>query len=292
MRGRWPRGLPLSLAIAALAALLLALMIASLQAQMLFPAHAVGPAQPVPAAAEKLQLRTDGGDDLHGLHIPPAGRGQPPARPRVRRQCVERVGRRALSPRALSRRRTSSPSTIAAIGPRPAARRPRRCLPMRLWFTTSRSSGSTRGAQSRSASASAAASPPAWRPDGSSTGVILVTPFDSLKAVAASLFPWLPVGAFFAHEIDAAGRACAVSTVPIAIVAAEHDEIIPAGPDRTRCGARSEPGLRPDHRRRRAQRHLPAPRVRSGNARSACSKCLQERVNNPKSRKVVPLLFS
>lgn len=57
-------------------------------------------------------------------------------------------------------------------------------------------------------------------------GLILVTPFDSLKAVAESAFPWLPVGRFFVHEIDAAD-ALSTSKVPIAILAAERDTIIP-----------------------------------------------------------------
>jgi dienelactone hydrolase len=58
-------------------------------------------------------------------------------------------------------------------------------------------------------------------------GVILVTPFDSLKDVARSMFPWLPIGPFFEHEIDAAS-ALENSAVPVAIIAAERDEIIPA----------------------------------------------------------------
>ncbi|HEY0627944.1 MAG TPA: hypothetical protein VGD23_01310 [Sphingomicrobium sp.] len=35
-------------------------------------------------------------------------------------------------------------------------------------------------------------------------GLILVTPFDSLKAVAQEPYSWLPVGPFFEHEIAAA----------------------------------------------------------------------------------------
>lgn len=54
---------------------------------------------------------------------------------------------------------------------------------------------------------------------------ILVTPFDSLKAAAADIVPWLPVGLFFNHEIDAASFV-AGSDVPIAIVAAEYDTLI------------------------------------------------------------------
>jgi pimeloyl-ACP methyl ester carboxylesterase len=57
-------------------------------------------------------------------------------------------------------------------------------------------------------------------------GLILVTPFDSLKKVAGSLYPWLPVGLFFHHEIDAA-EALSGSKVPVAIIGAESDEIIP-----------------------------------------------------------------
>jgi pimeloyl-ACP methyl ester carboxylesterase len=58
-------------------------------------------------------------------------------------------------------------------------------------------------------------------------GLILVTPFDSLKAVAEGMFPWLPIGRFFDHEIDAAAAIGRVRA-PVAIVAAERDEIVPA----------------------------------------------------------------
>lgn len=58
-------------------------------------------------------------------------------------------------------------------------------------------------------------------------GLILVTPFDSLKAVAEAMYPWLPIGPIFRHEIDAA-TPLESSHVPVAIVAAAHDEIVPA----------------------------------------------------------------
>ena len=57
-------------------------------------------------------------------------------------------------------------------------------------------------------------------------GIILVTPFDSLKAVAESLYPWLPIGPFFRPEIDAA-RPLQQSHVRVAIIAAAKDEIVP-----------------------------------------------------------------
>lgn len=56
-------------------------------------------------------------------------------------------------------------------------------------------------------------------------GVILVTPFDSLKAVAQSMMPWLPIAPFFNHQIDAAAP-LSRADVPVAIIAAEHDEIV------------------------------------------------------------------
>lgn len=57
-------------------------------------------------------------------------------------------------------------------------------------------------------------------------GLILVTPFDSLEALAQSMFPWLPIGRFFEHQIDAA-EALERNPVPVAIIAAADDEIVP-----------------------------------------------------------------
>lgn len=56
-------------------------------------------------------------------------------------------------------------------------------------------------------------------------GLVLVTPFDSLRAVAQSIYPWLPIGPLFAHEIDAATPLGGKSP-PVAIIAAQKDEII------------------------------------------------------------------
>jgi pimeloyl-ACP methyl ester carboxylesterase len=58
-------------------------------------------------------------------------------------------------------------------------------------------------------------------------GLILVTPFDSLSKVAGDAFPWLPISLLFQHEIDAAG-ALVGSDIPVAIIAAEEDEVIPS----------------------------------------------------------------
>jgi pimeloyl-ACP methyl ester carboxylesterase len=71
-------------------------------------------------------------------------------------------------------------------------------------------------------------------------GAILVTPFDSLKAVAQSMYPWLPIGPFFEHEMDAAS-AIATVKAPIAVLAAERDEIVPT--ERTQALREKIPNL-------------------------------------------------
>lgn len=58
-------------------------------------------------------------------------------------------------------------------------------------------------------------------------GVILVTPFASLKAVAQAAVPWIPLGPFFGHEIDAAA-ALRKSKTKVAIIAGGRDDIVPA----------------------------------------------------------------
>ena len=196
---------------------------------MLFPAHAVGPAQPVPAAAEKLQLRTESGHELHGLHIPPAGKDS--------RLLVLGFGGNAWngSDVALFLHNLYPEAHVVAFhyrGYRPSTGSPSaKALladaPLVYDFAVERVKPGATVAVGFSIGSGIAASLAAHR---QLAGVILVTPFDSLKAVAATLFPWLPIGAFFAHEIDAAAALRGV-TAPVAIIAAEHDEIIP--PSRT-----------------------------------------------------------
>jgi pimeloyl-ACP methyl ester carboxylesterase len=57
-------------------------------------------------------------------------------------------------------------------------------------------------------------------------GLVLVTPFDSLEAVAAERFPWLPVRWLLRHNLPSSETLARVP-VPVAIVAAEHDGVVP-----------------------------------------------------------------
>lgn len=57
-------------------------------------------------------------------------------------------------------------------------------------------------------------------------GVLLITPWDTLAAVAGSHFPWLPVRLFLTDRYDNAGN---LKSFPrrIAVVGAERDDIVP-----------------------------------------------------------------
>jgi pimeloyl-ACP methyl ester carboxylesterase len=56
-------------------------------------------------------------------------------------------------------------------------------------------------------------------------GLILVTPFDSLSALAREHYPWAPVDLLLRHRMDVAA-AVAASATPLALIAAEQDTIV------------------------------------------------------------------
>ena len=195
------------------------------QSHLIFPTHAVPRAGALPKGAEKLSLKVAGGVTLAGVHFPPTGgsrdgtlilgfggnawNGQDVAaylHDLYPQADVVAFHYRGYAPSA------GSPSAEALLQDAPLIHdfavervRPKRVIAVGF------SIGS--GVAARLA---------AERPID---GAILVTPFDSLKAAAQSLYPWVPIGPFFQHEIDA-GEALARSDVPIAIVAGERDSII------------------------------------------------------------------
>jgi len=58
------------------------------------------------------------------------------------------------------------------------------------------------------------------------SGLVLVTPFDSLSTVAAWHFPWLPVSLLLRHHLDSV-RNLAGYHGPVAVILAEKDRTIP-----------------------------------------------------------------
>ena len=198
------------------------------QADLLFPVHAVPPAGPLPSGAERLQVETPDGSTLHGVHLAPI------APVSGKKTLLLGFGGNAWNAQVMAtylhdlfpaadvvafhyrgyRPSTGSPSSDALMADAPllldAAEK--RIQPDRT-IVAGFSIGSGVGAS--------------LARQRDVDGLILVTPFDSLKAVAQELYPWLPVGPFFAHEMAAADL-LADSKVPVAILAAERDEIIPA----------------------------------------------------------------
>lgn len=219
------RWLVLLLAILIPFAAVLLLMI-SIQTQLLFPTGAVPSAGPLPDNAERLRIEAAGGATLHGVHLRPEVQGAGP------RTLVIGFGGNAWNAQDAAeylqgvfpdahviafhyrgyRPSTGSPSAEALLKDAPiifdhAVRlvKPRQTVAV----------GFSIGSGVAASLASKA------------DALILVTSFDSLKAVAGELYPWLPVGPFFEHEIDTLDRLKG-SRIPVAMLSAEKDEIIPA----------------------------------------------------------------
>jgi len=57
-------------------------------------------------------------------------------------------------------------------------------------------------------------------------GVILVSPYDSVRALAQSIYPWLPVGLLLKHPFDSMSRAGSLAA-PLLCLVAENDNVIP-----------------------------------------------------------------
>lgn len=226
---RWP---VLLLAILVPVAALLLLMI-SMQTQLLFPTDAVPPAAPLPANGEHLQVRTAKGEILHGVHLQPSEAESGP------RKLIVGFGGNAWNAQEVAEMlqeifpeahvvafhyrgyppSTDSPSADALLAD----------APLVLGNAVERVRPERTVAVGFSIGSGVAASLA-----GKVDGLILVTPFDSLRSVAGELYPWLPLGPFFEHEIDAASH-LDNAPVPVAILAAEQDEIIsPARTDALR----------------------------------------------------------
>jgi pimeloyl-ACP methyl ester carboxylesterase len=219
------------------------------QTNLIFPTHAVASAGPLPRGSKELSLPTPDGARLAGIHIPPDDRQD-------ERTLILGFGGNAWNGQDVAeylhelfpdtdviafhyrgyRPSTGSPSADALIADAPlvhdfavAEVRPDRTI--LVGFSIGCGVASQLAVKRKV------------------DGLILVTPFDSLKSVAQSMVPWLPIGPFFGHEIDAAG-AIARTKSPVAIIAAERDEIVPA--ERTEMLRKRVPNLVFDRTVRRA----------------------------------------
>jgi len=210
------------------------------QSDIIFPAHAVAHAGPMPAGAERLSVDTADGETLVGTLIPAADRG-------ANRTLVLGFGGNAWNGQDVAEylHGLYPGADVAAFhyrGYRPSTGRPSADdliadAPLVYDAAVKKVRPKQIVAVGFSIGTGVAATLAGKRP---LAGLILVTPFDSLKAAAQSMYPWLPIGPFFQHEIDAAGAMAGVK-VPTAIIAAEHDEII--APSRTEALRPKVPNL-------------------------------------------------
>lgn len=196
------------------------------QTEMLFPTHAVPPAGPLLPGAERLEQEAADGNRLHGVHFKPSGirdgeetlilgfggnawNGQDVAE--YLHQVFPDAHVVAFHYRGYAPS-TGSPSAEALMADAPLVHdlavelvKPEKTVAVGF-----------------SIGSGVAASLASKR---DIDGMILVTPFDSLKMVAADLFPWLPVGPLFQHEL-ATAEALKEGDTPVAIIAGERDEIV------------------------------------------------------------------
>lgn len=216
------------IAVAALIGLLAALgMMTIFQDQLLFPTDAVPPAGPLPPDAEMLALRSSTGEELHGVYFPRAAGSPGPA------TLVLGFGGNAWNAQHVAEylHDIFPQAHVAAFhyrgyrpsGGRPSAEALLEDAPLVLEAAAKRAGAGQVIAVGFSIGSGVAAS---LSGQPLVEGLILVTPFDSLRAVAADLYPFFPVGAFFRHEIDAAAF-LEGKDVPVALIAAEKDNIIP-----------------------------------------------------------------
>ena len=210
------------------------------QSHLIFPVHAVPSAGPLPPGAELLSVPTTDGKLLKGIHIPADG-------PNKSRTLILGFGGNGWNGQDVAEYlhelypehdvvvfhyrgyapSTGEPSGEALIADAPliydaAVKRLKPAQVVAVGFSIGTGVAAQLSAKRKL------------------DGLILVTPFDSLKAVAESMYPWLPIGPFFSHEIDAASPLKG-SKVHVAIIAAARDEIVPT--ERTNALRRIVPKL-------------------------------------------------
>jgi hypothetical protein len=211
------------------------------QTSLIFPARMVQGAGPLPPGAERLTLDTPDGDRLHGVHIPPSvrrGEGRP--------VILGFAGNAWNAEDNAVFLRSVYPSDDVVVfhyrGYRPSTGTPGAAALLADAalihdFVSKRFVGRPVIAVGFSIGTGVAGHLASVRPVA---GAILVTPFDSLAAVARGHYPWLPVSLFLRHRMNPA-KDLRASRVPIAIIIAGRDTLIP--PERAEALAGAVPNL-------------------------------------------------
>jgi uncharacterized protein len=225
-------------AVLAVLYLIVVVLIALAQDWLLFPRWAMGNGgDPLPASAERLALGVASGEELVGIHLP--AKGRPPEEAAL----ILGFGGNAWDAEALAIYLHSvyPDRDIVAFhyrGYAPSTGHPsanallQDTLPIHDHVVANLATERI-VAVGLSIGAGPAAYLASQRPIA---GLILVTPFDSLEALAREHYPWAPVGLLLRHRMEIAD-ALAASSAPVALIAAERDTIVP--PHRTEPVRRS-----------------------------------------------------
>lgn len=196
------------------------------QDQLVFPTHAVWAAGPLPPGSKRVEIAAANGDRLLGVHISPRRQGAGSGT-----LIIGFAGNAWNSEDAAGTLHKLYPAADIIVfhyrGYRPSTGTPSaealiEDAPLVYDFAVSRVKADRNVAIGLSIGSGIAATLASKRP---LDGLILVTPFDSLKTVASDQYPYLPVGALFRHDIDAAA-ALKRSKVPTAIIAGADDALI------------------------------------------------------------------
>lgn len=211
---------------AMVALLAVPLLMVSLQTQLVFPVHAVGPEGPLPRGAVRISTPTTDGHTLHGIHIPAVSATRTP------RTLVLGFGGNGWNGADVAAQlHDSFPQAEVVVfhyrGYAPSTGRPSATAlladaPLVHDVAVERVKPEGVIVVGFSIGSAVAASLARRRP---LDGLILVTPFDSLKKAASDLYPWLPVATFFEHELDTAAY-LKEAQVPVAMISGERDTLI------------------------------------------------------------------
>jgi pimeloyl-ACP methyl ester carboxylesterase len=230
----WFLLIPAALYLAVLATLFFA------QTALIFPVGHIAPPGPLPASAEPLEMAAASGERLRGIHIPPA-------RPGPARALVLGFGGNAADADATAALLhdlfpEADVATFHYRGYPPSQGRPGAAALqadalVACDFLRDRLHPARMIVAGFSVGSGVAAWLAAHRPVD---GLILVTPFDSLAAVASSHYPWVPVRLLLRHNMEPAADLRA-TRVPVAIIAGGRDMLVP--PARTEALRRALPHL-------------------------------------------------
>ena len=198
------------------------------QTRMLFPTTMAAAGAPLlPPSAARLEVETPDGERLHGVHIAPT---QAPSGDRL---VVLGFGGNAWNAETLAiyLHGLFPGADVVAFhyrGYRPSTGRPSAAAlladaPILYDHVVATLNTERVAAVGFSIGSGVAAHLASRRP---LAGLILVSPFDSLEALARQLYPWAPVRWLLRHHMSPAEDVHGLNT-PIALIAAERDTIIP-----------------------------------------------------------------